>query len=388
MRVQSTPAFGERPLRPRVLISALRLDDRDPGRRSGNFYHALYLVKALARHNDIDLTLLADEDSYDDFRALLPPAKIIRTSLRGNVIRRDLATAAAVYRLRPDIYHKPTGALPTVPLPCRTIATIADLNFMTLPTRADRRIYKELTHRWTSRMADRIVCVSDYTRKMVLSYLHPDPERLSVIHLGANELAGPDDGMARQIHQETGSYWLAFGHHPHKNVETLLTALATNERCGGQSIRLVVVGDGAYVTQTLRPMAVGLGVSDLVRFVGRVPTGSLRALLQRSEGLLFPSLYEGFGLPLLEAMANDCPVVSSNVCSLPEVAGDAAILTDPTDVQAILAGVSRLRTSPRDAVIRRGRARARQFTWENTAAATAAIYHEMFNHAAARMAVS
>ena len=207
---------------------------------------------------------------------------------------------------------------------------------------------------------------------------------MSVIHLGANEPTGPDEGTARHLHREAGAFWLVFGHHAHKNVETLLTAVAVNERRGGTRMRLAVVGDGAYVTDTLRPMAAGLGVTDAVTFVGRVSSGGLRELYRRSEGLLFPSLYEGFGLPLLEAMANDCPVVCSNVCSLPEVAGDAAILTDPMDVDGILDGVNRLRGSSRDGFIRRGRDRARQFTWENTAAATSRLYHEMLNRAAAQ----
>ena len=147
--------------RPRVLLSAVRLTDGEPGRRSGNYYHLLALVTALAIREDIDLTLMTDEDSHPDLRDLLPATKIVRTSLRGNVIRRDFAIASAVHRLKPQIFHKPTGALPTIPLGCQTIAGIADLNFVSLPTRADKRIYKELTHRWTSRAADHIVCVSE-----------------------------------------------------------------------------------------------------------------------------------------------------------------------------------------------------------------------------------
>lgn len=363
--------------RPRVLLSALRLGDGAPDRRTGNFYHVFYLVQALARRHDVDLTVLADESSYDAMAELLPAGRLHRASVRGNVVGRDLAIASTVYRLRPDVYHKPTGALPTLPLPCPTIAGIADLNFVALPTRPDKRLYKELTHRWTSRRATHIVCVSEYTRQEVLSYLNPDPARVSVIPHGTNELAGGDDGMAARMELDLGRYWLAFAHHAHKNVETLLQAAAYRAFAGTGELPLVIVGDGPYVDDVLRPMVEALNLGATVRFPGRVTSGTLRGLYQRASGLLFPSQYEGFGLPVLEAMALGCPVVCSNVCSLPEVAGDAAALMAPTDIRALLDAVRRLESGARHDQIRRGRLRAASFTWERAADATAQLYRSV-----------
>jgi glycosyltransferase involved in cell wall biosynthesis len=362
-----------------VLVSAVRLIDPSGG-GSGNFYLALHLCAALAQRDDIDLTVLTDEGSHGAIAGVVPERMILRASLKGNVLRRDLAVASAVYRLRPDIYHKPTGALPTVPLPCRTIACIGDLNFASLPTRLDKRLYKEATHRWTSRMADHIVCISEFTRRQVLSHLGADPARVSVIHLGSNELTGEDDGAARQF-EGGGRFWVAFGHHPHKNVETLLHLVAAARRRQAEPIRLVVIGEGAYVSGSLMPLASGLGVADAVHFAGRVSTGALRGLYRRSEGLLFPSRFEGFGLPVLEAMANDCPVICSDICALPEIAGDAALRTAPTDVAAMLDAVQRLRGPLRAEMIRRGRVRAAQFSWEKASAQTVALYHATMGHA-------
>jgi glycosyltransferase involved in cell wall biosynthesis len=215
--------------------------------------------------------------------------------------------------------------------------------------------------------------VSEYTRQAVLSYLGADPSAVSVIRHGANELTGVDDGMGRELQSTWGSYWLAFAQHSHKNAETLLRVLAEGraQRCDA---RLVVVGNAPYVDETLRPMASALGLADAVVFAGAVPGGTLRGLYEQAEGLLFPSTYEGFGLPILEAMALGCPVVSSNVCSLPEVAGDAAILVDPYDVPAMLRAVRQLRSDARPRWIERGRSRARLFTWQRAADETVALY--------------
>jgi glycosyltransferase involved in cell wall biosynthesis len=355
-----------------VLLGAARLGDGG-GRKSGNYYHVVHLVRALASRDDVDLVVLADDDSYDDLRTLVDDRSVVRASVGGSVVRRDLALVRAVHRVRPDIFHKPTGALPTFPLPCRTIAGIADLNFTVLPTRVDKRIYKELTHRWTVRTADHITCVSEYTRQAVLSYLNADPAAVSVIHHGANELTGRDDGMGRELRSTGGPYWLAFAQHPHKNAETLFQVLAESRAQGGDG-RLVLVGNAPYVGDTLRPMVSALGLGDAVVFAGAVTSGTLRGLYEQSEGLLFPSTYEGFGLPILEAMALGCPVIASNICSLPEVAGDAAILVGPRDVRAILAGVRQLRSEARRVWIERGLTRARLFTWQRAADETVALY--------------
>jgi glycosyltransferase involved in cell wall biosynthesis len=366
---------------PKVLLAALRLTDGPTRRRSGNFWHVVHLVGALAREESVDLRVLADEDSHDEIAAVLPPERIVRVQVGGDVVRRDLATLAAVRRLRPDVFHKPAGALPTVPLPCRTIAGIADLNFATLPTRLDKRIYKELTHRWTSRVADHVVCVSDYTKRRVIDYLGTPADRVSVIHHGTNELTGHDDGVAEQVRRDGGSYWLAFAHHAHKNVETLLRVAERRQQKGAEPLRLAVVGEGEYVTGVLQPMAARLGVQ--VTFVGKVSSGSLRALYRQSAGLLFPSRYEGFGLPLLEAMANDCPVICSDICSLPEIAGDAAILVPPQDIAAWVSALDALERR-RDELIARGRMRVQHFTWAKAAAETVALYEKVSAPASSR----
>jgi glycosyltransferase involved in cell wall biosynthesis len=366
---------------PRVLLAALRLTDGPTRRRSGNYWHVVHLVGALAQERGVDLTVLTDEDSHDAISSMLPAERIVRLLVGGDVLRRDLATLAAVRRLRPDVFHKPTGALPTVPLRCGTIAGIADLNFATLPTRLDKRIYKELTHRWTSRMADHIVCVSDYTKRRVISYLGTPDDRVSVIHHGTNELTGPDDGVARRVCRESGSYWLAFAHHAHKNVETLLHVAERRRQRGAEPLRLCVIGEGEYVAGTLQPMAVRLGVQ--ATFVGRVSPGSLRELYRQSRGLLFSSRYEGFGLPVLEAMANDCPVICSDICSLPEIAGDAAILVPPQNVDAWCNAIGALEQR-RVELIARGRARVQQFTWVKAAAETVTLYQKVSTRASAR----
>jgi glycosyltransferase involved in cell wall biosynthesis len=139
----------------------------------------------------------------------------------------------------------------------------------------------------------------------------------------------------------------------------------------------VIAGKRGWLTEEIERRAAELGLADRVIFTGYLPDDDVPALLSGALGFVFPSLYEGFGMPLLEAMACGAPVLASDSSSLPEVAGDAALLVDPTNVAAIAAGLARLAN---DVALRadlraRGLARAAQFTWEQCAARTLEVLH-------------
>jgi len=166
---------------------------------------------------------------------------------------------------------------------------------------------------------------------------------------------------------------------PHKNLERLIVAFDLVRKRGLDHLKLVLIGDEISRYSALRRAVHQHQLHKYVRFLGYLPEETL-AVMYRLAGLfVFPSLYEGFGLPPLEAMASGTPVVTSNVSSLPEVAGDAAILVDPHDPHAIADGMYRLLTDER---LRRdlrlkGLARARQFSWEESVRRVRAIYEEV-----------
>ncbi len=163
---------------------------------------------------------------------------------------------------------------------------------------------------------------------------------------------------------------------PHKNVERLVDAFHLARQGGLDSLRLVVIGDELSKNASLRRAVHRYNLHKHVRFLGFLPDETLSAVYRLASVFVFPSLYEGFGLPPLEAMACGTPVVTSNVSSLPEVTGDAALLVDPTDASAIAAAITRVVTEPalREELRARGLARARQFSWERSVKEIRDIY--------------
>ena len=163
---------------------------------------------------------------------------------------------------------------------------------------------------------------------------------------------------------------------PHKNVERLVDAFHLARQGGLDRLRLVVIGDELSKNASLRRAVHRYNLHKHVRFLGFLPDETLSAVYRLASVFVFPSLYEGFGLPPLEAMACGTPVVTSNVSSLPEVTGDAALLVDPTDASAIAAAITRVVSEPalREELRARGLARARQFSWERSVKEIRDIY--------------
>ncbi len=356
---------------PRVLIHALRLGEGPTGHRGGNYSHVMNLVRALAEPGALRLKVICDEVSRPELATFLKPEQLVEVRLGGGgVLRADWAVVRAIAAVQPQVYHRPTGQLPFFRVGCPAVATIADLNFRVLPMPPGKRWYKEASYRRTVRRADFITCISQYTRQELMRFHPVDPARVSVIHHGATALPAADDTAVARM---GGAYWLTFGHQAHKNVETCLLALARRP----PEERLAVVGWCPHVEHVLQPMAAQLGLAQRVVFLGRVSDAALHGLYRRALGLLFLSRYEGFGLPVLEAMAAGCAVVSSNVCSLPEVVGNAAIMVAPGDLEGVLAGMARIVGDEGEIWRAQGRRRAAEFTWSEAGRRTLAVYAEV-----------
>jgi glycosyltransferase involved in cell wall biosynthesis len=280
----------------------------------------------------------------------------------------------------------------------RVVLTVHDLAFRRFPETAPLA-----TRRWlqrlegTLRRAAEVIVVSEATRRDLLELYPVDPARVTTIHHGIDTeryQPAPDADVAR-VRARLGLHgpYLLFlgGIEPRKNLPRLVRAFASGW-AGAEGPALVIAGasvpwnpEGRQEVEAVMRDIPG-EASDRIHMAGYVAGRDKVALLSGADALVFPSLYEGFGFPVLEAMACGTPVLTSNVSSLPEVAGDAALFVDPSDETSIAEGIGRLIDDPalRDRLRVAGRQRVEQFTWEQCARQTAAVLHRAAERSPAR----
>jgi len=243
--------------------------------------------------------------------------------------------------------------------------------------------------RMAARKADRVLTVSEASKRDILHYTGVAADKVTVIPNGldARFAAVPDAAAIDRVQQRfqlDHPFVLYVGNiKPHKNLERLIAAFAAARPDGPDGLKLVVIGDETSNYPSVRQAVHRHRLDKHVRFFGFQPAPTLVIFYRLARAFVFPSLYEGFGLPPLEAMANLTPVVTSNVSSLPEVAGGAALLVDPYDVTSIADGIRRAVTDEplRQALIARGSERARHFSWTKSAADTLAVYRHVLGAA-------
>lgn len=285
-----------------------------------------------------------------------------------------LRLAWEVSRHPPDVLFVPAHVLPLVcPVPC--VVTVHDLGYLYCPE-AHRRLdrwYLDWTTRRHAHLAARVIADSQATRADLIRLYQADPERVVVVYPGRDEsFEQADPGAIAAVkarHNIRGQYLLFLGTlQPRKNLARLVDAFARLEPAS-HDLQLVLAGKKGWLTDDLFTRLKSLGMERRVVFTGYVTDEDKAALLSGALALVYPSLYEGFGLPVLEAMACGTPVLTSNVSSLPEVAGDAALLVDPLDTDAISAGMSRLTTDAdlRDTLVEKGHAQVARFSWADAA---------------------
>jgi glycosyltransferase involved in cell wall biosynthesis len=291
---------------------------------------------------------------------------------------------ARLHRLRADVFHGPAVFLPLVKWGYRTVVTIHDLVSFLFPTTVPRKysLYMRLMTRLAARSADRIIAVSGATRDDLCRVLGVPEERVVVIHEAVDPAfaAATDDDRAAAVLRRYGirpPYCLFVGNlEPRKNLARLIDAFARVRSGGGARPQLVVAGTRGWLYGGIFRAVETHGVARDIVFTGYVPPADLPALYAGATCFVFPSLYEGFGLPVLEAMAAGAPVVASRAGAIPEVAGDAALLVDAERPDQIAEAIESVLgdAALRAGMTARGRARAREFTWEAVARQTLAVY--------------
>lgn len=282
-----------------------------------------------------------------------------------------------------DLFH---GVLNVAPYhsPVPTIITIHDLAFIRFPQtfRAHNRTYLDLATRTSARRARCILTVSEHTRREVVDILGVPAERVIVTYDAARaHFQPPDPHHLAQFRQRKGlpdQFVLYVGTlEPRKNLTTLLEAYSHIVR--ESNVPLIVGGGKGWLYESVFKRLEALGLRDHVQFVGYLEEEELPLWYAAATVFVFPSIYEGFGMPPLEAMACGTPVVTSNSSSLPEVVGDAGLMVPPTDAQALATAILRVLQNDdlRESLHRRGLQRARSFSWQKTAEITRKAYEQV-----------
>jgi glycosyltransferase involved in cell wall biosynthesis len=320
-----------------------------------------------------------------------PPRRARRTPReKFNTAVRDLwwhqaGAVVAARRRGASLLHMPAGlgpvagSFPTV----TTVHDVMPIRFAPL-YRPWYRWYGAAVMPRFARRARAVIAVSRAAKEEIVEWLGVPPERIVVIPHGVDRTFAPIDAddpeaaAVRQRYHLPRDFILAVGSvEPRKNLSRLLEAVRLlRDRAGTREVALVHAGPEGWRPEEIPAAVSRLGLYGVVLLLGYVPVRDLRVLFGLARAFVYPSLWEGFGLPVLEAMSCGCPVVASGVASIPEVAGDAALLVDPHSVEDIARGIAAVWDGgpSREGLVRRGLERVREFTWERAARATLSVY--------------
>jgi glycosyltransferase involved in cell wall biosynthesis len=280
-------------------------------------------------------------------------------------------------RRPPEVLFVPSHVLPLLHPPS-SVVTVHDLGYLRFPETHTRpqRAYLDISTRWSARYARHLVADSRATRHDLQAEYGVSDDKVTVAYPGVDQSLQPvsDPKQVEAVKARYGianRYFLYMGTlQPRKNLSRIVQAYARLLASGpDESPELVLAGQRGWLCDELFHLIGRLGIDAQVRFPGYVAEDDKAALLSGATAFVFPSLYEGFGLPVLEAQACGCPVVTSTSSSLPEVAGRGALLVDPTDVDAIASAMARVQSAGalRRALIAAGYSNVRRFSWESCA---------------------
>lgn len=273
-----------------------------------------------------------------------------------------------------DLYFGPDGYMP-LKLKIPSLITIHDINFHHRPLdlRYFDRIYYRKYFPLFAEKSDRITTVSEYSKSDLVNSYGIDPDKIDVVYNGVNEIFSPlqpdEIDLCRKSITSGIPYFVFVGSmHPRKNLSNLLLGFDKFRSVFDQEFKLVIVGEKMFMTRDIDKTYTSLKNKEDVVFTGRLSPDKLRELLGASAGLTFVPLFEGFGIPLLEAMRTGVPILTSNVTSLPEIAAKAAIYADPLRVGEIAEGMMKLATDKGliSKLVKTGQIRSQDFSWDKT----------------------
>ncbi len=366
----------------RIVLDARTATDHFPG--IGRY--TVNLARALSQAApDLDLWLLQDPSAAAS-RLALPELPRISCPVSPFALGQQWAVPRVLRRCGADVYHSAYYLMPYLPgVPA--VLTYYDLIPIRYPHYYGR--WQPLIYRLASLLALQTarltLAISEATRGDLIRYFHLDPQRIAVTPLAAADSMRPATperiSQVRRKYRLPDQYVLYLGiNKPHKNLVRLLEAWSLfSRRNPGSAVHLVIAGHWDERYPQAKRRCEELGLREVLTFAGPVSESDLPALYSGARLFVFPSLYEGFGLPVLEAMACGAPVICSNTSSLPEVAGDGAVLIDPFNIEAFAQALQDVLDDDarRQQLIERGLAQADRFSWDETARLTADAYRSL-----------
>jgi glycosyltransferase involved in cell wall biosynthesis len=348
--------------------------------RTGTENYSLFLIRALLKlDRENPYRLYFNQPPAPDLFAAAPNVEIrtmpflrLWTHMR---LSWEMATHA------PDVLFIPAHVLPVVH-PRRSVVTVHDLGYLYYPQAHTRwaRWYLQWSTVHNARTAAHVIADSEVTKRDLIEHCRAASDKVTVVYPGYDPTFAPVRDHARlaavrERYQIPGTYVIYVGTlQPRKNLTRLLDAVAVLVK-QGRSVHLVIAGKRGWLYKPLFAHVHQLGLEECVHFIGYVPQEDLPALISAARAFVLPSLYEGFGLPILEAMACGTPVICSNVSSLPEAAGDAAILVHPHDTAQLVRALSRVLDDDglSGELAQKGLRQVTRFSWEKCAQETLRI---------------
>jgi glycosyltransferase involved in cell wall biosynthesis len=353
---------------------------------AGNETYATNLIESLAQIDGFNLYTLyvTKKEAVERFKNRWPNFTVRSTLPHSPLIRIPLTLSAELRRNRVDVLHVQFTAPPMAP--CPVVVSIHDLSFEHLPQTFKRRsrIQLRMTVRRSARLASQVITLSNHARADIINTYNINPNKVTAIPLAApaHFTRITDDNELQRVKQTygiNGPYILCVGSvQPRKNIARLLQAYSLLRRDGpaAKLPKLVIAGKLAWLFEETLRIIDQLSLKDSVVVTGYVRDADLPAMYSGARCFVYPSYFEGFGLPPLEAMKCGTAVIVGNQTSMPEVVGDAAQLVDPFDVDNIAAGIRKVITDDvwRSTLEARGLERAKSFDWHETARKTLEVY--------------
>lgn len=278
-------------------------------------------------------------------------------------------------KIKPDLFFSPDGYL-SLRAKVKSMCVFHDLNFEHYPQDLpylERKNYRHFFPKYAQK-AKRLATVSEYSKQDIVEQYNIKPEKIDVVYNGASEGFKPLDELKQQQIREKytdGKPYFIFvsALHPRKNLVNLFKAFDEFKEKKSSDIKLMVVGEKMWWTKEIEQAYENMQFKDEVIFSGRLEFTELQRVLASALALTYVSYFEGFGIPIVEAFYAGTPVITSNVTSMPEVAGDAALLVDPFSVQSITDAMMKISSDEvfRKTLIEKGKKRAENFTWQKSA---------------------
>jgi len=282
---------------------------------------------------------------------------------------------AALKKISPDLFFSPDGYL-SLATPVRSMNVFHDLNFEHYPEDlplAERKFYRYYFPKYAKK-ATRIATVSEFSKRDIINQYDIAPDKIDVVYNGANESFSPltvgQQTATRNKFTRGCPYFVFIGAlHPRKNLVNLFNAFDLFRATDDSGTKLLIVGKKKWWTEKIKDAYENMNFKDEVIFSGRLESRELCNVLGSALALTYVSYFEGFGIPILESFYCDTPVITSNLTSMPEVAGNAALLVDPFSVNSISEGLTKLALdeSLRQELITKGRERRTKFSWDFSA---------------------